>query len=122
MKRATILAVGMVLALSIDKAGADASDPIVVVPDQAVVQAGQEVAVNVTATDVRSTDRPKASLIIYRPDGVMLKGRPRSMRKANAKFRLLFGSAPQIGTYTVYATVENGSEGFGMPTQFEITE
>jgi len=51
----------------------------------------------------------------------MLKARYRGLRNANARFRLLFGATPQIGTYTVYATVEAGSQAFGMPTVFEIT-
>ena len=124
MKLATILATGMLLALSIGKAAADidpVTDAIVVTPEQAVVRAGNEVAVNVMAANAEPVLRPRASLIIYKPDGTMLKARYRHLRKANARFRLVFGTSPQIGTYTVYATVEAGSQAFGMPMEFEIT-
>ena len=103
MKLATILATGMLLALSIGKAAADsdpATDPIVVTPEQAVVQAGNEVAVNVAAANAEPVLRPRASLIIYTPDGTMVKARYRSLRNANARFRLWFGTNSEIGAYT----------------------
>jgi len=127
MRLVNLLAIGVLFALPIanatagsDQVLADATDGIVVTPDQPIVHATDPtVVVNVIAPDASSLLRPRASLIMYAPDGTMLKSRSRRLRAEGAKFRVFFGSTLQTGTYTVYATVEVDSQAYGMPTKFE---
>lgn len=123
MRRVIVLAIGALLALSIGKAAADGDDhaPILVAPDQSVVQAGdRKVFVTVAAPDAPPMLRPRASLIVYKPDGTMRKFRSKSLCNASATFRVSLGNAAQSGTYTVYATVEVDTQAFGMPMTFEV--
>jgi len=137
MRFIAVAAVGMLLALptsqgwagdeDLQRAVSSPEDPIAAATDQAVVPVSNpEVLVNVSAQHVPPARRTRASLIVYTPNGTMLRTRPRDVRKAQAKFRLSFRSTPvsalQRGTYTVYATVEAGSQAFGMPTSFEIAD
>jgi hypothetical protein len=128
MRLVNLLAIGVLFALPIanattgsDQVLANATDTIVVTPDHPIVHpADLDVGVNVIAPDASLLLRPRASLIIYAPDGTRLKSRPRRLRAEGAKFRVYFGSPRQTGTYTVYATVEVDSQAFGMPTKFEV--
>jgi hypothetical protein len=128
MRLANLLAIGVLFALPIanaiagsDQVLANATDTIVVTPDQPIVHPTDlAVGVNVLAPDASLSLRPRASLVIYAPDGTMLKSRPRRLRAEGAKFRVNFGTERQPGTYTVYATVEVDSQAFGMPTKFEV--
>ncbi len=136
MRLAVAVIVGMLLALPAGRSAAGGNDsngngpppdPIAAAPDQSVVYVSNpEVAVSVSAPNVKLTRRARASLIIYTPNGTMLKTRLRDLRKAQTKFRLSFRSWPvaalQRGTYTVYATVETGSSAFGVPTSFAIAD
>ena len=120
MKVASVLGTLVLLALSSGAAADDTS--IIVAPQQAVVLVGASRAlVTVAAPDAPMALRPRASLIVYGPDGTMLR-KPHSKRlsESRATFRVLLGPEPQPGTYTVFATMEVGTQAFGMPATFEV--
>ena len=131
-KFARIVAAGMLLAMSIGTATADngrpnngkpdngKSDPLSVAPDRAVVDSGSEVFVTVAASDAAAQPLARASLVVYAPDGTILPMRRKRLNAAAAKFRVPLGRAPQAGAYTVFATVEGGTEAFGNVTTFEV--
>ena len=121
--RSIILATLMVLALSSGRASADnGPDPIMVAPDQPVVPvSGHHVFVSLAAVNTPPALRsPRGSLIVYAPDGTALKPHAKLLRDGGTTFRVLLGVAPQVGSYTVFGTVEVGTEAFGMPTTFEV--
>jgi hypothetical protein len=121
MRFARALGISMLLALSIGDAAAD-DHAIVVTPAQAVLSAGASRAyVTVSAPDAPAVMRPRASLIVYGPDGRMLR-KPQSKRLSDSRamFRVLLGAAPLPGTYTLFATTEVGTQAFGMPATFEV--
>jgi len=138
MRFVVAVILGMVLVLPTGNAAARKPDnphppgpksdgPIAAAPDHAVVSAhAPQVTVSVVAQDVPPAARTRASLIIYGPDGTMVKTLRRTVRGSQANFRISFGGVPaealRRGTYTVHATVEAGSQAFGMPTSFEITD
>jgi hypothetical protein len=122
---------GMLLALSSGRALADPGnhDPFSVAPDRPVADASmRSLYVTVIATeDVAAMLRPRASLIVYRPDGTMIQLRRRRLRAAQTTFRLPMSHLRQPGThlrqpgtYLVFATVEADTVAFGMPTSFEV--
>ena len=121
MKVASALGILVLLALSIGEAAAD-DRSIIVVPDQAVVSVGSSrTYVTVAAPDAPAVLRPRASLIVYTPDGTMLrKPQSKRLRDSMATFRLTLGATPQPGTYTVFATTEVDTQAFGMPATFEV--
>ncbi len=123
MKLAMVMAVLLLLALSSGKAAADnGKTPITVTPDQVVVH-GRHVFLSVAAVDTPTATRsPHASLIIYMPDGTVLTPHRRILKNSTALFRVRLGSAPPLGPYTVFATVEVDSQAFGMPTTFDVVE
>jgi hypothetical protein len=51
----------------------------------------------------------------------MLSFRPKSLRRTGAAFGVRLGSTAQVGTYTVYGTVEAGTIAFGTSTTFAVT-
>jgi hypothetical protein len=122
---------GMLLALSSGRALADPvdHDPFSVSPDRPVADATtRSVYVTVVAAeDVAAMLRPRASLIVYRPDGTMIQLRPRRLHAAQTTFRLPMGRLRQPethlrepGTYLVFAVVEAETKAFGMPSSFEL--
>ena len=124
MKLTIAVLTGMLLAVSIGRASADDGDrdPFLVASDQAVVDvATSNVVVTVVAgDDVVVKPHPRASLIVYKPDGTMLKLRRKRLRDAQTTFRVPLGQVRQPGTYLVFATLEVDWEAFGMPTSFEV--
>ena len=121
MKFTTVLAIFVLLAVASGRAVADGSDPISVVPDQAIVHGGGNVFVTVAAVDIPAATRaPRGSLVVYAPDGTMLKVHPKLLRNGSGAIRVKLGTAPQLGTYTVFATVEADTAAFGMPTTFDV--
>ncbi len=132
MKVAIAVVASTLLALSSGVALADPGyhDPFAVAPDRVVADAStRSVYVTVVAAeDVAAMPRPRASLIVYRPDGSMIQLRPKRLHAAQTKFRLPVGHLRQPethlrlpGTYLVFATVEADTVAFGMPTSFEMT-
>jgi len=123
MRQAIILAMFVVFALSSGKSAASSGDePITVAPVAAAVPAsGRAAYVTIAAANVSAGLIPRGSLIVYAPDGTMLSPRARLFHGVTSTFRVWLGAAPQIGTYTVFGTVELGSQAFGMPTSFEVT-
>ena len=125
MRSASIAVAGMAMwaffALSVSNVNADGTDPVQVGPDEPTIHAGGRRAI-VTVTSATLPPRgTRASVIAYAPDGTMLKRpRRRLLRNGSTKFALPLGESPQIGTYTVHATVESGSQAFGMPTTFTV--
>jgi hypothetical protein len=121
MRTACSLGILMLLAVSVRGAAAD-DHAIVVTPDQAVVPAGTtRTFVTVAAPDAPALMRPRASLIVYGPDGTMLrKPQSRRLSDSRATFRVLLGSTALSGTYTLYATTEVGTQAFGMPATFVL--
>jgi hypothetical protein len=100
---------------------AGSGDPISVVPDQAIVHGGGNVFVTVAAVNTPAAIKsPRGSLIVYAPDGTMIQPHSKSLRKGGSAFRVKLGATPQVGTYTVFATVEVDTAAFGMPTTFEV--
>ena len=121
MRFATVLATLVLLAAASSTAVAASGDPIAVVADPAIVHGGGNVFVTVAAIQTPGTARSlRGSLIVYAPDGTMLTPHPRLLRDGSSAFRVFLGAAPQLGTYTVFATVEAGATAFGMPTTFEV--
>ena len=121
----------MLLALSSARALADSGDhdPFSVAPDRPVADAStRSVYLSVVAAeDVAAMLRPRASLIVYRPDGTMMKVRRKRLRDARTTFRLPMSRLRQPethlrqpGTYLVFAVVEAETIAFGMPTSFEV--
>jgi hypothetical protein len=122
MRVAIAVAVLVLLALSSAHSSADTHDPILVVPDQAVVAGGaRTVYVTVAAVDTPAAVRvPHASVIVYAPDGTMLRPRAKLLRSAGTTFRVILSNPPQIGTYTIFGTVEVDDAAFGLPSTFEV--
>lgn len=131
MRYAIAVVTGVLLALSSGRALSDPGDhdPFSVAPDRPVADAStRSVYVTVVAAeDVAAMLRPRASLIVYAPDGTMMQLRRRRLRAAQTTFRLPMGRLRQPGThlrqpgtYLVFAIVEAETEAFGMPTSFEM--
>ncbi len=125
------LIMGLLLALSSGRASADPGDhdPFSVAPDRVVADAStRSISITVVAADdVAAMRRPRASLIVYRPDGTMVQLRRKSLRAARTTFRLSMSHLRQPkthlrepGTYLVFAVVEAETQAFGMPTSFEV--
>ena len=84
MKLTMAVITGLLLAVSVGRASADGGDhdPFLVASDQAVVDvATSRVVVTVEAgEETAEMPRPRASLIVYKPDGTMVKVRRKALR------------------------------------------
>jgi hypothetical protein len=100
---------------------ADGSSMRVVTTDNVVPLGATRTYVTITDPDTPPEMRPRASIIVYAPDGTMMR-KPQSKRLSGsaATFKVLLGSRPQPGTYSVYATTEAGTEAFGKPATFQV--
>ena len=122
MRFAIAVSVALLLALKCGSAAAADGASMRVVTTDAVVPAGAtRTYVTVTDPETPPEMRPRASIIVYGPNGIMLR-KPQAKRLSGslATFKVLLGSRPLPGTYNVYATTEAGTEAFGRPTSFEV--
>jgi len=111
----------VLLGLRVGSAAADVG-AMHVAPAASVVPAGATRAyVTVTAPSAAPELRPRASVIVYAPDGSMVR-KPQSRRLSGsmATFKIVLGANPLPGTYSVFATTEAGTEAVGMPATFEV--